>query len=117
MTRHDPWLTYTTDDDGVHLHCSCGHTVPLGYNATLARSNSVHRAHLASLAGWVNPMPDEPKHQCKPPKDREVWDMLPGSIWRCSCGAELIVVAGNFGRPIDRYLSFHKAPPQEDTTP
>lgn len=34
MNRHAMRLTYTTDDDGVHIECSCGWRVVLGFEAS-----------------------------------------------------------------------------------
>ena len=55
---HDVTLTYTTDDDGVYIVCSCGYHFNLGQNAAPSEAVAAQLDHVlgsalrAAADGW-----------------------------------------------------------------
>lgn len=43
---HHATLTYSNNDDGVWLQCTCGHEENLGYDAPLLEAVEKHNKHV-----------------------------------------------------------------------
>lgn len=46
-TNHEMVLWYTTDDDGIHLRCTCGEDICLGFDPKVHEVVAANAKHLA----------------------------------------------------------------------